>query len=101
MIAPRFTGRRLPRRAGPLGKRAAALGPSGSTHLMRKGTDHVETRSGLEAMTKLGELVRGRPFAMVTTADGAGRLVSRPLTTQDVEFDGRLWFFVGASSEWV
>ncbi|WP_405373334.1 MULTISPECIES: pyridoxamine 5'-phosphate oxidase family protein [unclassified Microbacterium] len=37
-------------------------------------------------------------FAMVTTADGEGKLTARPLTVQEHEFDGDLWFIVGRDS---
>lgn len=38
------------------------------------------------------ELIKGIDIAMVTTMSEEG-LVSRPMKTQDVEFDGDLWFF--------
>jgi general stress protein 26 len=68
---------------------------------MRNGSDHVDTLHGAEAVAKLAQLTKGHPFAMVTTVDAGGHLVSRPLTTQDLDDDGRLWFFVGAESGWV
>lgn len=37
-------------------------------------------------------------FAMLTTVEEDGSLHSRPMTTQDIEFDGDLWFFTSASS---
>ncbi|MEG3191852.1 pyridoxamine 5'-phosphate oxidase family protein [Lysobacter sp. D1-1-M9] len=40
----------------------------------------------------LAELIRDVDIAMLTTVAPDGRLVSRPLGTQDVEFDGDLWF---------
>lgn len=42
---------------------------------------------------KLPEMIRGIKFAMLTTIEEDGSLHSRPMTTQDVEFDGDLWFF--------
>ena len=47
-------------------------------------------------MQKLAELIKGIKFAMLTTLEEDGSLHSRPMTTQDVEFDGNLWFFTGA-----
>ena len=58
--------------------------------------DHPLTRD--EAIQKLGALIKGVEFAMLTTAESDGTLRSRPMATQQVEFDGDLWFFVGASS---
>ncbi len=49
-------------------------------------------------MKKLGELIRGIKFAMLTTVEEDGSLHSRPMTTQDVEFDGDLWFFTRADA---
>ncbi|MCK6081428.1 pyridoxamine 5'-phosphate oxidase family protein [Microbacterium sp. EYE_5] len=37
-------------------------------------------------------------FAMVTTTDEDGALTARPLTVQDREFDGDLWFIVARDS---
>ncbi len=46
------------------------------------------------AISKLAELINGIKIAMLTTTDNRdGSLVSRPMGTQKVEFDGQLWFF--------
>lgn len=42
---------------------------------------------------RLAELIKGIKFAMLTTVEEDGSLHSRPMTTQEVEFDGDLWFF--------
>ena len=47
---------------------------------------------------QLAELIRGVDIAMFTTVGVDGRLFSRPLGTQEVEFDGDLWFATGADS---
>ena len=47
---------------------------------------------------KLGELMKGIKFAMLTTVEEDGSLHSRPMATQEVEFDGDLWFFTHVSS---
>ncbi len=47
---------------------------------------------------KLGELIEKIQFAMLTTVDEDGSLRSRPMTTQEVEFNGDLWFFTEASA---
>ena len=48
-----------------------------------------------EAVQKLARLIHGIKFAMLTTVDSEGDLRSRPMATQQVEFDGDLWFFTG------
>jgi general stress protein 26 len=47
---------------------------------------------------KLAELIKDIRFAMLTTQEPDGTLRSRPLTTQREDFDGDLWFFIGAAS---
>ncbi|MEZ0390933.1 MAG: pyridoxamine 5'-phosphate oxidase family protein, partial [Pseudobdellovibrionaceae bacterium] len=47
---------------------------------------------------KLAELIKDIKFAMFTTVDFDGNLYSRPMATQQVEFDGDLWFFSGKST---
>ncbi len=49
---------------------------------------------------KVAELVDGIRIAMLTTHDDE-RLVSRPMATQDVEFDGDVWFVTERSAPWV
>jgi general stress protein 26 len=46
-----------------------------------------------EAIEKLNALIKDIDFAMMTTVDTDGVLRSRPMSTQDAEFDGDLWFF--------
>lgn len=52
----------------------------------------------VEEIKKLGELIKDIRIAMLTTALPDGSLRSRPMATQDEEFDGTLWFFTGAES---
>ena len=47
---------------------------------------------------KLAKLIKGINVAMMTTRDDDGTLRSRPMQTQNHEFDGTLWFFTQASS---
>jgi general stress protein 26 len=48
-----------------------------------------------ESIEKLRDLIKDIDFAMLTTVDdNDGTLRSRPMSTQDVEFDGQLWFFI-------
>jgi general stress protein 26 len=57
-----------------------------------------ETEDHATAVKKLGELIRGIRFAMLTTEEENGALRSRPMATTDLEFDGTLWFFTRADS---
>jgi general stress protein 26 len=45
-----------------------------------------------ESIEKLKGLLEGIDFCMLTTIDG-GKFRSRPMSTQQFEFDGELWFF--------
>jgi general stress protein 26 len=47
---------------------------------------------------KLNELVKGIRIAMMATVDTDGTVHSRPMATQESEFDGELWFFTSAKS---
>jgi general stress protein 26 len=58
-------------------------------------------QNAIEDIKKLGDIIKDIKFAMVTTENPQGSLQSCPLTTQQVEFDGDLWFIVGRSSELV
>ena len=42
---------------------------------------------------KLRKMVKKVPVAMLTTVGADGVLRSRPMATQDPDFDGELWFF--------
>jgi general stress protein 26 len=50
-----------------------------------------------ESIEKLNELIKEIDFAMMTTNDG-GMLRSRPMQTQDFDFDGDLWFFTSSKT---
>lgn len=51
-----------------------------------------------ESIKKLGEMIKDIEIAMLTTAEPDGSLRSRPMATQQFDFDGDLWFFTRASS---
>jgi general stress protein 26 len=51
-----------------------------------------------EQTQKVAELLRGERFAFLTTTTPDGTLTSRPMTLQEVEFDGDLWFFAERDS---
>src|SRR5687767_5291931 len=50
-----------------------------------------------EQIGKLRELLEGIDFCMLTTID-SGQLRSRPMSTQQAEFDGDVWFFTSDES---
>lgn len=49
-------------------------------------------------VAKVAELIRDFRFAMVTTVNTLGELVARPMTVQEAEFDGDLWFIAARDS---
>ena len=51
-----------------------------------------------EQTHKVAELIKGERFAFLTTTTPEGKLTSRPMTLQEVEFDGDLWFFAERDS---
>ncbi len=50
-----------------------------------------------ESIEKLRSLIKDVKTAMLTTIDG-GVLRSRPMGTQETEFDGDLWFFTSSET---
>ena len=51
-----------------------------------------------KAVQKVRELIKDVKFAMFTTQTDEGELHSRPMATQQVEFDGELWFLTSRES---
>ena len=51
-----------------------------------------------KSVEQLRDLIKDILIAMFTTEDAYGALRSRPMATQQTEFDGDLWFFTQASS---
>lgn len=51
-----------------------------------------------EAIKKIGELIKDIKFTMLGTTNPQGHLHTRPMTTQEAEFDGTLWFFTSKDS---
>lgn len=49
--------------------------------------------TGEEARSRLKELVEGIDFAALTTRDAHGDLVSRPMSTREMDEAGDIWFF--------
>ena len=52
-----------------------------------------------EAVKTMGKIIKDVKFAMLTTRTAGGELYSRPMTTQEREFDGDLWFIGSKDSE--
>lgn len=52
-----------------------------------------------EDLRKLRDLIKDIDFCMLTTIDERGDLHSRPMSSNgDIDADGNIWFFTGASS---
>lgn len=58
----------------------------------------MEHKTHQENVEKLRELIKDIDFAMLTTVDADGSLRSRPMSTQEAEFDGDLWFLTSADT---
>ncbi len=58
----------------------------------------MELLRGSEGQKRFSELVKGIRYAMLTTTSDNGNLRARPMFTQDVDFDGDIWFFTNAAS---
>ncbi len=54
-----------------------------------------------EKEKKVVKLLSNHKTAMLVTHDKQGGLVSRPMTTQQPEFDGMVWFFVSSDAEMI
>lgn len=51
-----------------------------------------------DVVRRVGELIKNIKLAMMTTVDADGTLHSRPMATQEKEFDGTLYFLTGKTS---
>ena len=60
-------------------------------------TENTMDRS--EATARLKELVEDIDFAMLTTQDAGGNLVSRPMSTREMDENGDIWFFLSEDSK--
>lgn len=58
----------------------------------------TEDQDHNESIKKLHDLIKDIKFAMLTTVEEDGCLRSRPMATQEFEFDGDLWFFTSANA---
>jgi len=52
-----------------------------------------------DELDQLKKRIKDVKFGMFTTADATGRLTSRPLTSQQVDDAGTMWFFVSDQEE--
>jgi len=52
-----------------------------------------------ESVNKLANLIKGIKMAMFISLSKDGFIHSRPMATQELEFDGDLWFFTSIDSE--
>lgn len=54
-----------------------------------------------DAILRLRELVPVRTVGMFSTITPGGAIHARPLTLQEIDDQGSLWFFVHTSADWV
>jgi general stress protein 26 len=52
-----------------------------------------------EAIKKLHDLIKGIKTASLVTVDNNGQLHSRPMVTQEAEFNGDVWFFTARDTD--
>lgn len=74
------------------GDRRNTNGCIANDHTLGKGEHATNSNANQrEAIDTVRDLIKGIDTAMLTTASEEG-LVSRPMKTQEIEFDGDLWF---------
>ncbi len=59
------------------------------------------TTDSPDATRKVAELMKGQRFGFLTTTMPDGRLTSRPMALQEVEFEGELWFLAEQEAPWL
>lgn len=55
--------------------------------------------TGPEALARVTDLVEDIDLAMLTTVDDGGHLVSRPMSTRQMDAAGAIWFFTAEQTE--
>jgi len=55
--------------------------------------------TGPDALARVKELVEDIDFTMLTTTDDDGNLVSRPMSTRQMDESGDIWFFTSEDTE--
>ena len=82
--------------------KASKTTPAAKATTAKKATKVTKVASagkqGNEELEKLRELIEGIDIAMLSTQARDGRLVSRPLRTQQMDADGHLWFVTDRNS---
>ncbi|AQU78531.1 MULTISPECIES: pyridoxamine 5'-phosphate oxidase family protein [Planococcus] len=58
-----------------------------------------ETTNDLQAIKTVNDLIKDIKVAMFTTISTDNKIISRPMQTQEVEFDGNLWFLTMKDTE--
>lgn len=58
-----------------------------------------DTTNDLQAIKTVNDLIKDIKVAMFTTISTDNKIVSRPMQTQEVEFDGDLWFLTMKDTE--
>jgi general stress protein 26 len=58
----------------------------------------TDTKTTDEQQAKVHDLIKSTRIAMLTTVAPDGRLISKPMANQDVEFDGDVWFIAERDS---
>ncbi|EYB68323.1 pyridoxamine 5'-phosphate oxidase-like FMN-binding protein [Deinococcus phoenicis] len=64
-------------------------------------SEHSEQPTREESIKTLGGIIKGVKFAMLTVTTDQGHLKAHPMTTQQTEFDGDVWFIGGKDTEQV
>src|SRR5437762_7056415 len=72
--------------------------PKRSIDYTTRRADMSHHRKSMGDVKLLNEKIKDVRIAMLTTIESDGTLRSRPMVTQDTEFDGDLWFFTQASA---
>lgn len=55
--------------------------------------------TGTDALARIKELVEDIDFTMLTTQDDDGQLVSRPMSTRQMDDAGDIWFFTAEDTK--
>ncbi|ALS79501.1 pyridoxamine 5'-phosphate oxidase family protein [Planococcus kocurii] len=58
-----------------------------------------DTTNDLQAIKTVNDLIKDIKVAMFTTISTDNKIISRPMQTQEVEFDGNLWFLTMKDTE--
>jgi general stress protein 26 len=59
----------------------------------------TKSKSHKEEIEKISKMIKSVEVAMLVTMDSDGKFHSRPMTTQEMDFNGEIWFFAERDSE--